>query len=95
MSYTDQDFETAASPTPGPWTIRERPNTGGGFYVEPGIGEVYGLGRTPEANGRLIAAAPDLLAALKALQAWAEHTGGWEALCWAQADAAIAKATGR
>lgn len=64
MSYTDQDFEkTAASHTPGPWSLLPVGNNR--RLIDPGIGEVYGLGRTPDANARLIAAAPDLLAALQ------------------------------
>jgi len=51
--------------TPGPWHLRERPNSGGGHFVEPGIATVHGSGRIPDANARLIAAAPDLLAALE------------------------------
>lgn len=95
MSYTDQDFEqTAASHTPGPWSLL--PVGGNRRLIDPGIGEVYGLGRTPDANARLIAAAPDLLAALK------EYTDRHEAACdprglpeYDQACAAITKATGR
>lgn len=92
MSYTDQDFEkTAASHTPGPWSLLPVGNNR--RLIDPGIGEVYGLGRTPDANARLIAAAPDLLAALNALAAWADHMGGWDSPAWEQAEAAIAKAT--
>lgn len=102
MSYTDQDFEeTAASHTPGPWE-----------HFGPGNPQVYGgdpkrrvcvLDRLTGAdmaedyaNARLIAAAPDLLAALKALHHQCDYMG-------APADhpdmlaavTAIAKATGR
>lgn len=58
--------------TPGPWAIRHRPNTGGGHYIEPGIGEVYGEGNIPDANANLIATAPDMLAELERL---AQHFG--------------------
>lgn len=72
MSYTDQDFETtAASHTPGPWVVNDR------FYVctaaptpefiadcatDSSVEREYAI---DEANARLIAAAPDLLAACK------------------------------
>ena len=51
--------------TPGPWIIRH----GAGMHapyilcVDP-VAEILGLGKTPEANARLIAAAPEILAAL-------------------------------
>ena len=65
--------------TPGPWNMTA---DGGGFYVEGGDllvasaqevdpsasdAEDYFPGDTTEANARLIAAAPELLEALKAL----------------------------
>ena len=55
--------------TPGPWTARKE---GGTWYVEVGhdqdyfdICELFGGGDKMEANARLIAAAPELLEALK------------------------------
>lgn len=53
--------------TPGPWTISR--NIHGEAFIE-GIAEIFGLGRIPNANAALIASAPDLLAALYALDAW-------------------------
>ena len=57
--------------TPGPWTARRE---GGTWYVEVGrdqdyfdICELFGGGDKMEANARLIAAAPELLDALKDL----------------------------
>ena len=104
MSYADQDFEkTAASHTPGPWTT----HADAPFEVVMDDGDVNPLIATvnacsasvdrPQAlaDARLIAAAPDLLAALEALTAWAERMGGWDASCWRDAEAAIARATGR
>ena len=94
--------------TPGPWTAeRATPNTinidGDGFS----IGEVYdgaedtdSEGSTAEANARLIAAAPELLAALEncieTLDA-AKHraNGGCEWIAVIEARAAIQKAKGR
>ena len=52
--------------TPGPWAISKP--IGGNVYIEKGnrlIGHIYRDNR--EANARLIAAAPDLLAALVAI----------------------------
>lgn len=79
--------------TPGPWSI--------GKYgdVTDATGEVVrakGLaltrGAEAEANARLIAAAPDMLAALKAVLRSAE-TGKSRAASEALAEAAISKAT--
>ena len=103
MSYTDQDFEkTAASHTSGPWAVLpDRPyevldRTASRIAIAS-AGEMP-AGRADnvvEANARLIAAAPDLLAALNALAAWADHMGGWDSPAWEQAEESIAKATGR
>ena len=52
--------------TPGPWAISKP--IGGNVYIEKGnrlIGHIYRDNR--EANARLIAAVPDLLAACKAI----------------------------
>ena len=60
--------------TPGPWTAR-RMHTGGFDIMDPrnrDVVTVYGGGvetESREANARLIAAAPDLLEALKSLVA--------------------------
>ena len=80
MSYTDQDFETAASHTPGPWRVTglEQPSdmdrsvyatTKSGNPLP--VARVYGEGVIAHfraervANARLIAAAPDLLGELR------------------------------
>lgn len=47
-----------------------------------------------EANARLIAAAPELLAALEFITNVARATGGFSPMALQQADATIAKATG-
>jgi hypothetical protein len=94
--------------TPGPWTleISDVPQTNKpfcGICGADGAGIVYATLRAPGeliANARLIAAAPDLLAALQALHAC--HRGfssspDWGALddeARAAAESAIAKATG-
>lgn len=71
--------ETAAKHTPGPWKATE---TGGIFSPEPHSSHVASVNQYPngaesDANARLIAAAPELLAALKScadfMQAWANN----------------------
>ncbi len=42
------------------------------------------------ANASLIAAAPQLQAALQRLAQWADSMGGWDAPCWAEAAAVLA-----
>lgn len=83
MSYTDQNFETAASHTPGPWTAIEpnsRESYGNDVWeVHDGYGRtatVYGLDPEGPNNARLIAAAPDLLAACESIRNWSEAGGG-------------------
>ena len=51
--------------------------------------------RECEANAALIAAAPDLLAALRGLIDWAATMGGFEATVWDRACAAADKAEAR
>ncbi len=53
------------SHTPGPWSIKENAYLNQMIDVEPSIGCVYGVGEEVQANARLIASAPDLLAALQ------------------------------
>jgi hypothetical protein len=48
----------------------------------------------PDPLPNLTAAAPDLLAAAKAVLDWCEHTGGWDAPCWTALELAILKAEG-
>ena len=97
-----------ASHTPGPWIVFTSEDDWGCdtfvgtltdtlFDVRPGKGPSW-----QDANARLIAAAPDLLAALKELSAvysgiHVQISDGEAALvhaAWAKADAAIAKAEG-
>ena len=81
--------------TPGPWTIQ-------GAFIgtdDAHIAQVKGEGRgvtsqRAEANSMLIAAAPDLLAALKVLLPLAASSYGALSKDLNQARAAIAKATG-
>lgn len=91
--------------TPGPWRIHPF----GHYDVaahQPGFGEmivancggansnVMDLGEIKKANARLIAAAPDLLAALKDVVGWIETSSEGEQATRI-ALAAIAKAEGR
>lgn len=107
MSYTDQDFEqTAASHTPGPWRVYN-PSRSGHYSTAKITSEADGHdvaalipnGKNSErhvANLRLIAAAPDLLAALKALHHQCDYMGApADHPDMLAAAAAIAKAEGR
>lgn len=91
--------------TPGPWEITAANVLGRMATVIDGICIVLGHGRIPNANARLIAAAPDLLAALEAAEAAimdeVNASDGEDhpvirahAKVAAEARAAIAKATG-
>ena len=80
--------------TPGPWTLEAD---------EDGTQVIYGpdghpLAEVDEANARLIAAAPALLAALvdarEALMRLPDTEGAYRVTCIAQAEAAITEARG-
>ena len=88
--------------TPGPWRVFD-----GADHFIIGIGELNGDGITDcgfgiwrgkseeaQANARLIAAAPDLLAALRNFMEADGHSD-FEESWWTAARAAIAKATGQ
>jgi hypothetical protein len=89
--------------TPGPWTLG--PCSHGGLLVRRGASVGRGahpqhsLQIVPEADAHLIAAAPELLAALKELRAswaWEEFAASFSiAALLERADKAIAKAEGR
>ena len=95
--------------TPGPWVVQEPDpeNKGSGLLVKPVPGQVVAeVDRGPEmvGNAHLIAAAPDLLAALREIYAEVtEDTAGltrndYESIVLTIRDvagAAIAKAEGR
>jgi hypothetical protein len=89
--------------TPGPWHRNIKPakkyNTVyAGRNTHVAHLDVAGLtDEQIEANCDLIAAAPSLLAALKALQtwSWSQRWADREADMWHAADAAIAKAEGK
>lgn len=60
----------SAKHTPGPWVVKPAENEQGGFDIDSEYGyhiaeTIGGLDDEEEANSRLIAAAPDLLAALQ------------------------------
>ena len=91
--------------TPGPWFTTD--NKRAPLFISEAHGEDIatvhdrGTAGTDVANARLIAAAPDLLAALRDLLAYCDNTVPYfrtnsaEAAIAAQADAAIAKAEGK
>lgn len=88
--------------TPAPWTIRsepDEPNAGGRYakhHIEPLVAKVFYTNETGASNARLIAAAPELLAALKALcDASADSSQSKFADSVAKSRAAIAKAEGK
>ncbi|WP_182422394.1 hypothetical protein [Aureimonas sp. ME7] len=91
--------------TPGPWEIEGtgcilRTKTGvndrGGMTGGVGIAQFFGLHKPDEADARLIAAAPDLLEALRELRGWMPPAGDDRIdASLRKADAAIAKAEGR
>jgi len=60
--------------TPGPWNLITTEFAGGPATKVEGICIVFGHGKIPDANARLIAAAPELLAALKGI---IECDGRW------------------
>ena len=83
---------TSLKHTPGPLFAQQ--NESGNLYrVETAAGYITAEEIEREEDALLYAAAPDLLAAGKALEAWAEYMGGWDAPCWGKLRAAIAKAT--
>lgn len=84
----------AVKHTPGPWRYSGR--LGHGYLIDPNVAVAYGglaSGKTDqgEANAQLIAAAPDMLVALRCARAdcyMPPHVA-------AHVDAAIARAEGR
>lgn len=89
----------SAQPTPRPWTVgpHQRIISGGwSIRIADGSAIAYVLGeRNPElqANARLIAAAPDLLEALKRIVDWDDCGMALTAHHIDEAKAAIRKAT--
>lgn len=108
-SPTAPTVDAAPQHTPGPWRV----TVNGGFadgqphasvWIEAGtytsLASLIPV-REVQANGRLMAAAPDLLAALKALASFTEDPSmPCDSTCepgciWCAVSAAIAKAEGR
>ena len=88
--------QTRTQHTPGPWEVHDTPGTYWKGFESPipiAAGRVVLATARDKDNARLIAAAPDLLAACKRLL---EHARGKacddDCLCKANARAAIAKA---
>ena len=83
--------------TSGPWHVGSATEFRNQIGIEPTIGCVYGdiKGKETKANARLIAAAPELLEALKRSLSWlSSYPGGGAINVYDQAQQAIAKATG-
>lgn len=93
--------------TPGGWTARPHPNQDSTYVVYDVFGDVLTYDEDEdEANARLIAAAPDLLAACQAIdEMWSDDGEGGRCdpidarsdqvrVLWTAARAAIARATG-
>lgn len=98
-----QENKRVGSYTPGPWQAIEFSSPRGSYYVvnENNGDLIFGAGRSIcEANAHLIAAAPELLDALRdtvqALKGYVEDDGGpeWVYKALDEAKAAIAKAEG-
>jgi hypothetical protein len=111
MSEKEQQTPDAMSKhTPGPWQITEMDLAGVEFFIVPPrspacpINDIaslvidgHPLGRDAQiANAKLIAAAPELLEALRLLLADVADYPAWQRPCLAvdKANAAIAKAIG-
>ena len=96
--------------TPGPWMLRTTPTSAGlchivsaadwrgafiyGDGIRKGVDDALPKAQELAANARLIAAAPDLLEALKWMVLRTEEGGYPDGKCLEEARAAIAKATG-
>lgn len=82
--------------TPGPWTATAVNEDGAytQWRIDPRVADVFWVNKTGAANARLIAAAPDLLAALRELIADRDAHGWPDFPASERARAAIAKATG-
>jgi hypothetical protein len=83
---------TKISHTPGPWTVEERPVLR--TLIQPGICEMFGLGGTPMANARLIAAAPELYAIVRAYRDREDHTFAEKQTNWEAARGLLARIDG-
>lgn len=84
--------------TSGPWEMRESKGSQRGYFIEPCIAKVSGVGGPiANANARLISAAPDLLESLRELSSIVGNRLPIGAFTEAKAKAlaALAKAEGR
>ena len=91
--------------TPGPWKWDWRAENGiahCGVFSEPNVGQAYAIARCPryeariqwEANARLIAAAPELLDALRGMRDLVKDSSGYSVIV-KDLDKIIARAEGR
>lgn len=93
-------FKEHIKHTPGPWNVNDERGIDGNIYIEDALGVVAIV--TDEANARLIAAAPELLEALKVLTHGYSEVGNLYhdvsrkdiSAAWVKARALVAKATG-
>lgn len=85
----------AAKHTPGPWEITEDLGMDEAWCNWHRVGPVDLMGSTANANSRLIAAAPDMLEALKAVHACGNAGAKLSRVASDKTRAAIAKAEGR
>lgn len=81
-----------AKHTPGPWVIQENTGMDEAWCDWHNVGPISLMGGKADANSRLIAAAPDLLDALKMARVWLDFDGRYDLQ---GIDAVIAKAEGR
>lgn len=104
-SGSNSDTKALQGHTPGPWHVETEPQGSKGNYtqytIQPHIADVFYMNQTGEANARLIAAAPDLLAALEEILEHVEwrrriaHETTGPNDCTHRARAAINKARGQ
>ena len=96
MELTPEKEKAMSSFTPGPWRVGGNSWFVNQIPIEPAIGCAYGAGYEVKANARLIAAAPDLLAALQACDEAMIYMSEYDIpiMLPAQVKAAIKKATG-
>ncbi len=109
MTDTDHHIKPAPAHTPGPWEVipargNMLPHLMGGDHCRIALlDDCHAAESEREANARLIAAAPDLLQALKIAEYWLLQRNAWHTLQFHdskrkaadQIIATLAKATGR
>lgn len=94
MSETNEASVQSVVHTPGPWEVRE---VDGLFAIAHRDGWVLDSNdeQQDRADAKIIAAAPDMLEALKGLAAWSKRSNGTSRDVVDRAKEAIEKATGQ